>query len=93
MSIFSEDTSPEAEKILIDLLRKTPGWRKLELVGEINETVKLMNLSGLKARYPDDSPEKLRRRLADLLLGKELAEKAYGPFIDEEDSGEENHAS
>jgi len=44
----------------------------------MNATVRLLALSGLRSRYPYDSPEKLRRRLADMLLGQELANKVYG---------------
>ena len=69
MSALFPDTHPEAEKVLIELLCQTPPWRKLEVVGQLNETVKMLNLIGLRSRYPDDPPEKLRRRLADLLFG------------------------
>jgi hypothetical protein len=47
--------------------------------------VKSLALSGLRARYPEDSPEKLRRRLADILLGPELAEKVYGQLGEQDD--------
>ena len=73
------DTRPEVEEIYLELLRKASPARKLALVGEMNETVKILALSGLKSRFPDDSPEMLRRRLADLLLGLELAKRVYGP--------------
>jgi len=32
---------------------------------------------------PDDTPDLLRRRLADLLLGPELAARVYGPLPEE----------
>jgi hypothetical protein len=80
MSTLFPDTHPEAEKVLIELLRKAPPWRKLEMVGQLNRTVRTLALNGLMLRYPVDSPVKLRRRLADLLLGSELAEKVYGPL-------------
>ncbi len=79
MTRLFPDTSPEAEAVLIDLLRKMPPWRKLELVAQMNATVRMLALAGLRERYPGDPPEKLKRRLADLLLGPELAAKAYGP--------------
>ncbi len=81
MSVLFPDTSPEAEKVLIDLLRKAPAWRKLEMVGQLNETVRTLALCGLRQRFPDATPEELKRRLADLLLGEELAARVYGPFI------------
>jgi hypothetical protein len=76
-SLFS-DTSPEAEAVLIRLLREAPPWRKLEMVDQLNQAVKLMALTGLRQHYPLDNEECLRRRLADLLLGEELALKVYG---------------
>jgi hypothetical protein len=82
MSALFPDTRPEAEKVQIELLRQAPVWRKLEMVGQINEAVRTMALSGLKWRYPDEPAELIQRRLADLLLGKELAEKVYGPLVE-----------
>ena len=81
---MNRDTSPEAEAVLVRLWRETPAWRKWELMEDLNRTARLLALAGLRRRYPDDSPEQLRRRLADLLLGPELAAKAYGPGPDGE---------
>ncbi len=74
------DTRPEAERVQIELLRQAPAWRKLELVGQMNLTVRLLALSGLRQRYPEATPDELRRRLADLLLGPALATRVYGPL-------------
>ena len=64
----------------MELLRQAEPWRKLELVAQLNETVRQLTLTGLEYRFPNDSSENLRRRLAALLYGPELAEKAYGPI-------------
>ena len=77
--LFS-DTRPEAEAVLIELLRQAPPWRKLRMVGQLNQTVRTLALSGLRQRYPEAAPQELRRRLADLLLGPELAARVYGPL-------------
>ena len=79
MTRMFSDTSPEAEAVLIELFRQAPGWRKLEMVGELFATTKLLVLGGLRERHPEATEEELRRRLADMLLGEELAAKAYGP--------------
>jgi hypothetical protein len=76
------DTNPKAAAIQTQLMRQVSPARKLAMVGEMNETVKTLALSGLRSRYPADSPEKLRRRLADLLLGPELANRVYGPLVE-----------
>ena len=78
MPIFS-DTSPAAEKIQLDLLRQAPTWRKIEMVGQMNDTVRTLALSGLRRRYPTAPPDLIWRYLADQLLGTELAAKVYGP--------------
>jgi hypothetical protein len=80
MSESFPDTRPEAEQVLLELLRQAPAWRKLELVAQMNETVRLLVLSGLRQRYPLATPQELRRRLADVLLGPELATRVYGPL-------------
>jgi hypothetical protein len=79
MVTLSRDTAPDIERMQIEHLRRLPAWRKLTLVGEMNRTVQAMALAGLRQRHPDDTPEQRRRRLANLLLGSELAARAYGP--------------
>ena len=79
VSLFS-DTRPEAEAVLIGLLRQAPPWHKLHLVGQLNQTVRTLALSGLRQRYPEATTQELHRRLADLLLGPDLAARVYGPM-------------
>ena len=69
------DTSPEAERVLIELMRQTPVWRRLEIVGEMNATVRLLILSGLRQRHPGATPDELRRRMADILLGPDAGSR------------------
>jgi len=79
------DTRPEAEAVLVGLLRQAPPWRKLVMVGQLNQTVRTLALSGLRTRHPEATPKELRRRLADLLLGPDLATQVYGPLGGQED--------
>ncbi|MBK9140191.1 MAG: hypothetical protein IPM17_15740 [Verrucomicrobia bacterium] len=80
MRTLAEDTSPEAERVLIALWRQASPARKIELICSANRIARDLALCGLRVRFPTESPERLRRRLADLWLGKTLAEKAYGPL-------------
>ncbi|MDX1436257.1 MAG: hypothetical protein R3335_05575 [Anaerolineales bacterium] len=73
------DTDPKFEELQVELLQKAQPWRKLEMVWEMNAAVRTMLLSGLRSRHPDDPPEAIQRRLADLLLGPDTAQKVYGP--------------
>ena len=83
MSALFPDTRPEAEAVLIRLLREAPPWRKLETVDQLNQSVRLLVLIGLRQRFPQDDEVQLRRRLAGLLLGEALALKVYGPLPEE----------
>ena len=80
MTTLSPDTSQEIERVQIERLRKMPPWRKLELVGDMNQAVRTLALAGLRQRHPHDTAEQRRRRLADLVLGPELAARVYGPL-------------
>ena len=79
MRTLAEDTSPEAEQVLIGLLRKATPARKFQIIVSANLLARDLALTGLKMRHPHDPPDRLRRRLADLWLGPQLAARAYGP--------------
>jgi len=79
-SLYSE-THPEMEALQIQLWRQASPTRKMEMLAQLNQAARLLALAGLRARYPQATEAELRRRLADLLLGEELARKVYGePF-------------
>lgn len=82
MRTLAEDTSPEAEAVLIGLLRKASPARKVSLMVDTTRSLQEFMLAGLRDRHPHDSPVRLRRRFADLWLGPELARKAYGDSPD-----------
>ena len=73
------DTHPEIENKLISMLRNTPISQKFKMMLRLNHTMRTIALAGLRERYPEASEAELRRRLADRLLGDDLAEAAYGP--------------
>jgi len=56
----------------------------MALVGEMSRTVRTLALAGLRQRHPDDTSAQRQRRLADLLLGPDLAAKVYGPLPKED---------
>ncbi|MEW6213407.1 MAG: hypothetical protein AB1631_34245, partial [Acidobacteriota bacterium] len=61
--LFS-DTDEKTERVLIELLRAVPAWKKLEQVEELTDTSRQLTLSGLRKRYPQASNEELRLKLA-----------------------------
>ena len=82
MGVLSSDTHPKIEALQIQLWRQATPTRKMEMVAQLNASVRTLALAGLRSRYPEASEAELRRRLADLLLGEELAHKVYGELRD-----------
>ena len=74
------DTHPQMEHLQIELLRQAPPWRKAHMLGQMYETMKQLALIGLRQRHPEASEEELHRRLADIILGADLAARVYGSF-------------
>jgi hypothetical protein len=77
VQVFS-DTAPQVEDLQIQLMRDLPAWRKLRMLSELNASGRLMAMAGLRRRHPQAQESELRRRLADLLLGADLARQAFG---------------
>ncbi len=66
------------EALQIELWRQASPTRKMHMLAQLNASARMLALAGLRSRYPNATEAGLRRRLADLLLGEELARKVYG---------------
>ena len=82
------DTTPEADALIVQLLRQAPVWRKLQLMTQLNDMTRVLALGGLRQQYPTASNDELQRLLADRLLGEELAAVVYGPQPDLEETAD-----
>ena len=78
MTALYSDTHPKMEALQIQLLRQAGPARKMEMLAQLNASARTLALAGLRSRYPQASESELRRRLAGLLLGEDLACKVYG---------------
>lgn len=74
------DTTPEAEEFLLAALAELPGWRRWEMMGQLNAQMRAAALAGVRDRHPHAGPAEQRRRLADILLGPALAAEVLGPL-------------
>lgn len=70
------------EVLQVQMIRATPSWRKMEMLTGLQTAARNLALEGLRQRFPTAGEEELRRRLADLLLGQELACKLFGEVRD-----------
>jgi len=72
------DTNPEAEEILLGLLREAPAWRKLEMLARLNLVARQVSLNGIRTRFPGADEAEIRYQQAKILLGDDLADRVYG---------------
>ncbi len=80
MGTLSRDTDRKAERVLVEIMRALPAWKKLALLDDACSTSRALALAGLRRRYPDASEDTLHRMLMGLLLGDEIATRVWGPF-------------
>jgi hypothetical protein len=78
MSTLFSDTHPKMEALQIKLWRQASPTKKMNMLGQLNASARLLALTGLRSQYPNATEAELRRRLAGLILGEELACKVYG---------------
>jgi hypothetical protein len=84
MTALYDDTHPQMEALQIELWRQASPTQKMNMLAQLNAATRTLALTGLRAQYPQASEAELRRKLATLLLGEELARKLYGEADDAE---------
>jgi hypothetical protein len=83
MPPYYSDTDPKMEALQVQFLRSAPPWKKMELLASLNASARRLALTGLRRRFPQDEEAEIRRRLAVLLLGPDLAQKVYSESEDD----------
>ncbi len=72
------DTSPEAERIIIEGYRRMTPTQKLQRVESLNRALVLLQKARIRADYGDIPDEEMRMRLGALRLGRETMIKVFG---------------
>jgi hypothetical protein len=75
--LSSNDTSPFAEKILVDGYRKMSPETKLKQVTILTQTIQRMALARLRKQYPEMTHQEQKLRLASLWLPRETMIKLF----------------
>jgi hypothetical protein len=78
MQSLSSDTTPEAQQVMFELLRRAPAWKRLALMCELIQATRALMLAGLRRRFPAASEEEIRRRFIAKVLTREQVIGAYG---------------
>jgi hypothetical protein len=74
---LSLDTSPEVERMQVEGWRRMDATQKAAIVSGLTQAVRDIAMAGVRHRYPNASPHEHFLRLALIMLGEELARKAY----------------
>jgi hypothetical protein len=80
MGTLSRDTDLETERVLVEIMRALPAWKKLALLDDACSTARALALAGLRARHPQATDAVLHRMLMGLLLGEGIAARVWGPL-------------
>ena len=79
MRTQSPDTPPEVEAILLEKYRQMSPQEKIHAIQDLNRTVLLMALAGIRSRHGQNLSEREQQlRLAALWLDRETMIKLYG---------------
>lgn len=78
MKPLSSDTTPEAQQMHFELMRRLPGWKRLTLAFELTQTVRQLTLADIRYRFPRATDEEVRRRFIARVLPREDVIRAYG---------------
>jgi hypothetical protein len=78
MTALYSDTHPKMEALQIQLWRQASPTRKMHMLAQLNASARGLALAGLRSRFPNANETELRRKLAGMLLGEDLARKVYG---------------
>jgi hypothetical protein len=80
----SQDTTPEAERVLIELTRRAPMWKRAEQLSNLIHARRVLILADLRRRYPSASADELHKRMAARLLPREDVVRVFGWDPDKE---------
>jgi hypothetical protein len=69
------DTSPEAERVQIELIRKASPVKLFGLVRSMSQTMMQASRETIRQLHPDASQEELNLLFIELYYGKELANR------------------
>ena len=78
MKTIASDTTPEAEEVLLELIRHAPVWKRLEMVDHMHETLRQLAIADIKRCHPDADDQEITHRLASRLLSRSEVVNAYG---------------
>ena len=77
-SDFFSDTDPKALQVFLDIHRKLPAARKVEMVFEMTEMVLAAAKAGVRMQYPNADEREVFLRATARRLDRETMIRVYG---------------
>jgi hypothetical protein len=75
VKLFGEDTRPEIEDRMIEMLRRMPPERKLAKIFDLGAAARELSAARIRAEHPELEEREVRLRVGELVYGKELIAK------------------
>lgn len=73
-TIYTTDTSAEAEAVQLDLLRQMTPQQRIEKMCGLSHSVRQMTLQAISRRHPEYSEADIRLKFIELTYGQALAD-------------------
>ena len=93
MKTQSVDTMPEAERVLIEIVRRTPLWRRLAQVAALSYDCRRLALSNVRRLRPHADASEIRRALAARFLPPEIVALVYDTATDSERQSDDGQSA
>lgn len=75
MYYISPDTTPEAHKRQVEILRKLSPERKALMAMELTDNIRQIAVEGIRSRHPEFNEKQIMRELLRMIVGDELFQK------------------
>ena len=76
----TSDTSTAAQAVLAQLFRRMSPADKAAIVEQMSDEARELARCGIRSRHPEYGPDEVEHALHRLLLGDELADRAWPSF-------------
>ncbi len=78
---MSVDTSNDAEKVQIEIIRRMSSSERLELAIDLTDTSRKMLAEGVRQRHPEYTEDEVRLAVIRLLIPEALFINAYPQYV------------
>jgi hypothetical protein len=78
MKPLSPDTTPDAQRMHYELMRKLSPEQRLSMAFALTDATRTMILADLRYRFPQANDDEIRRRFIARVLSRDDVIRAYG---------------